>query len=168
MVFRRCHHAIDLAPHLLDQVLFPTNVVIKPSLRKVPISSINWFNQTLNIRQKLAVVGALSGECRPTPYIIFGPPGTGKTVTIVESILQVFDKLSHSRIIACTTANCSADLIVQKLLESKRVTDNDLIRITALHRKCPKNSSKRTFTTQRGVYNLVGPPPPTPSPRLSL
>lgn len=134
MVYRRCHHAIDLAPNLLDQVLFPINVVIKPSLRKVPISSINWFNPSLNIRQKLAVVGALNGESRPTPYIIFGPPGTGKTVTIVESILQVFDKLSHSRIIACTSANSSADLIVQKLLESGRVSDNDLIRITALHR----------------------------------
>ena len=38
--------------------------------------------------------------------------GTGKTVTVVESILQVLTQIPHSRILACTPSNSAADLIV--------------------------------------------------------
>ena len=42
-----------------------------------------------NEEQKTAVHHIVSGTSRPAPYILFGPPGTGKTVTMVESIKQV-------------------------------------------------------------------------------
>ena len=47
------------------------------------------YNSSLNERQKAAVCRILSGQCRPCPYLLFGPPGTGKTITVVEAILQV-------------------------------------------------------------------------------
>ena len=47
------------------------------------------YNPSLNERQIAAVSRIVSGQCRPTPYLLFGPPGTGKTITVVEAILQV-------------------------------------------------------------------------------
>ena len=42
-----------------------------------------------NKEQEQAVKNIVSGSSRPIPYLVFGPPGTGKTVTIVEAIKQV-------------------------------------------------------------------------------
>lgn len=45
--------------------------------------------QKLNAEQRLAVASVLCGAGGSTPFALFGPPGTGKTVTLVESALQV-------------------------------------------------------------------------------
>ena len=42
-----------------------------------------------NKEQEQAVKNIVAGTSRPIPYLVFGPPGTGKTVTIVEAIKQV-------------------------------------------------------------------------------
>ena len=52
------------------------------------------YNQKLNARQQQAVraamcSGADAARPIPGPYIIFGPPGTGKTSTVAEYVLQV-------------------------------------------------------------------------------
>ncbi len=49
------------------------------------------FDQKLekNAEQKDAVCNIVAGTSKPAPYLVFGPPGTGKTVTLVEAIKQV-------------------------------------------------------------------------------
>lgn len=54
-----------------------------------PRAREGFFNPMLNENQQLAVKRILSGDCRPLPYVLFGPPGTGKTVTVIEAVLQV-------------------------------------------------------------------------------
>jgi primosomal protein N' len=68
-------------------VLFPNEVV--PRLPQEVKRDEGMFNAKLNDRQRAAVSRILIGQSRPMPYVLFGPPGTGKTVTLVEAILQV-------------------------------------------------------------------------------
>ncbi|KAH0520669.1 putative RNA helicase SDE3 [Microtus ochrogaster] len=90
-----------------------------------------FFNPMLNENQKLAVRRILSGDCRPLPYILFGPPGTGKTVTIIEAVLQVHYALPDSRILVCAPSNSAADLVCLRLHESKVLKPAAMVRVNA-------------------------------------
>ncbi|KAM5335673.1 RNA helicase Mov10l1 [Glossophaga mutica] len=90
-----------------------------------------FFNPLLNENQKLAVRRILSGDCRPLPYILFGPPGTGKTVTIIEAVLQVYHALPDSRILVCAPSNSAADLVCLRLHESQLLQPGTMVRVNA-------------------------------------
>ncbi|XP_077977756.1 uncharacterized protein LOC144433319 [Glandiceps talaboti] len=95
----------------------------------------HFYNTQLNARQKAAVIKILRGHCRPTPYILFGPPGTGKTVTLVEAILQVFQHIPSSRILACAPSNSASDLLTERLHASGLLQSSDMARLNAFSRK---------------------------------
>ncbi len=66
----------------------------------------------LNDSQNLAVERALSA---PVVSLIHGPPGTGKTTTLIETIVQLAQ--SGKKILACAASNIAVDNLVERLSE---------------------------------------------------
>ncbi len=79
-------------------------------LEEPPHGRIRFFNSKLNESQRAAVVKSLSAK---RLFLIHGPPGTGKTTTIVESIVQHVH-LGH-RVLATADSNVAVDNLVDKL-----------------------------------------------------
>lgn len=71
----------------------------------------NASNVELDARQRAAVVSTLRAHRRPVPYILFGPPGTGKTATLVEAVLQVLHKQPKFTVLVCGASNLCTDLL---------------------------------------------------------
>ncbi len=96
---RRQHYAVEEAfKYNMEPVLFPKST--KDQEPKEPLCQVKedtsafarqLFDRKLasNDEQIRAIQHIVKGSSRPAPYLIFGPPGTGKTVTMVEAIKQV-------------------------------------------------------------------------------
>ncbi|XP_030225957.1 putative helicase mov-10-B.1 [Gadus morhua] len=112
------HRAVELAgTGGLKKVLFPTGTSPTPS--HAPPMELSLFDQTLNKEQSMAVRHIVAGSSKPAPYLVFGPPGTGKTVTLVEAIRQVEKTHASCHILACAHTNSAADLLCEKIMNPK-------------------------------------------------
>uniref|UniRef100_A0A1I8PWK1 RNA helicase n=1 Tax=Stomoxys calcitrans TaxID=35570 RepID=A0A1I8PWK1_STOCA len=141
--FRKQHFAIQkVVKHLGEQFLFPSRVHMReqPQLDvkldedynlSLNDTTCKWYNPILNPIQKVAISRILRGEAQNMPYVIFGPPGTGKTVTLVETILQLVKLLPSSRLLVGTPSNSSADLITTRLINSGDLQAGDFIRLVS-------------------------------------
>ncbi|KOS19335.1 DNA polymerase alpha-associated DNA helicase A [Escovopsis weberi] len=78
------------------------------------VGSIDWIDATLNDSQKDAIRFALASR---EVALIHGPPGTGKTHTLIELILQMIKR--NQRILVCGPSNISVDNIVERLSPHK-------------------------------------------------
>ncbi|KAJ8258035.1 hypothetical protein GJAV_G00192420 [Gymnothorax javanicus] len=111
------HRAVALAvQNLMEKVLFPTGC--HPQNEELP--ALRLFDRKLeqNPEQYGAVQCIVAGVSKPAPYLIFGPPGTGKTVTVVEAIKQVHKMSSSAHILACAPSNSAADLLCERTLQN--------------------------------------------------
>jgi hypothetical protein len=59
-----------------------------------------------------------SQNARLSPYIIFGPPGTGKTRTIISSVDMIARTSSEFKILAVAPSEAAADVLCIRLRES--------------------------------------------------
>uniref|UniRef100_A0A4W6EJ02 RNA helicase n=1 Tax=Lates calcarifer TaxID=8187 RepID=A0A4W6EJ02_LATCA len=107
------HRAVDLATkHQLEEVLFPSGAAVT----NLSMPKLRMFNRQLenNPEQHAAVQRIVAGSSKPAPHLVFGPPGTGKTITLVEAMSQVLNPSAH--ILACAPSNSACDLLCERLM----------------------------------------------------
>lgn len=98
----------DLKRNLLGQPLFNHG--------KKLIKNFEFENQHLNQKQQEAIQKIINSE---DFFLLHGPPGTGKTTTLVEAILQFVQQ--GKRILVCCDSNQGVDNILEKI---SKFTDN--------------------------------------------
>ncbi|EQC30526.1 hypothetical protein SDRG_11843 [Saprolegnia diclina VS20] len=76
---------------------------------------LEMHNPTLNEHQTSAVTRIVARASGAAPYIIFGPPGTGKTVTVIETILQLLATSPSARVLAVAPSDAAADVLATRL-----------------------------------------------------
>ncbi|XP_065205548.1 putative helicase mov-10-B.1 isoform X2 [Planococcus citri] len=138
--FMLSHRALDQIENqaTISTTLFPKKFKTKPNttmrLKGTDISS----SQPINDQQYQAIKNILENSAHPAPYVLFGPPGTGKTSTLVTAIYQIwkksFSSLKKSRIFICAPSNSAVDVIVQRLLLDTDIPHEDVMRLYAKHR----------------------------------
>ncbi|KAI9252807.1 P-loop containing nucleoside triphosphate hydrolase protein [Phascolomyces articulosus] len=99
------------APDNLIQVLLNQRAPSTPQ----DIPSIDFLDDTLNDSQKNAVRFALEAN---ELALVHGPPGTGKTYTLVEIIRQLA-VVQKKKVLVCGPSNISVDNLVERLAKHK-------------------------------------------------
>ena len=72
-----------------------------------------FYSSALNESQLAAVRHVITAQ---DVAIIHGPPGTGKTTTLVQAILETIRR--ERRVLVCAPSNTAVDLLTEKLVES--------------------------------------------------
>ncbi|KAG8926685.1 hypothetical protein FRC01_008506 [Tulasnella sp. 417] len=156
---RRMHLAVnsEFSP---DRVLFPdsshTSGLRRPSARDM--EQIHTFNPLVasNPSQLEAVTAIVNRPTGAVPFVIWGPPGTGKTITVVEAIRQVLRKNPNARILACAPSNSAADLIAQRLTSLGR---EKVFRMNAPSRfsnRLPDDLRDFVYKDRDGYFSVQG------------
>ncbi|KAA0202021.1 hypothetical protein HAZT_HAZT009602, partial [Hyalella azteca] len=130
-IFIRCHKVLKHYQKVLP-ILFPKHSTRFDEANLVSVD--NYFDKNVgkNRRQRQAVEAIVNRVSAPAPYIIFGPPGTGKTSTMVEAIKQVYTRNKDDNILVCGPSNASCDILTEGLL--KHIPASKILRVNALSR----------------------------------
>ncbi|XP_057961607.1 probable RNA helicase SDE3 isoform X2 [Malania oleifera] len=128
---RRLYQAVQVAETLDKGFLFPSQLSNRRSIKAssvVPYTSVN--------KEQLTCVEMILGCNGAPPYVIHGAPGTGKTLTLVEAILQLYTTRKSSRILVCAASNSAADHILEKLINNEfvGVKEQEIFRLNARSR----------------------------------
>ncbi|KXX67267.1 AAA domain-containing protein [Flammeovirga sp. SJP92] len=112
--YKEMERAITLCMNSEDATLQKHKNILFGDL-KAKFNSIYEYNiPYLNESQNKALMNVLSAE---DVAIIHGPPGTGKTTTIIQCIIQ--NLKNTDQVLVCAPSNAAVDLLTEKLVEKK-------------------------------------------------
>lgn len=95
----------------LFNVIFKNKQISHNVSRSQSMLNLTFFNSSINVSQKSAVeMSFINKELS----LIHGPPGTGKTSTLVEIILQ--NIIMSNKILVCSHSNLGVDNIAEKII----------------------------------------------------
>uniref|UniRef100_A0A1B0D2P6 AAA+ ATPase domain-containing protein n=1 Tax=Phlebotomus papatasi TaxID=29031 RepID=A0A1B0D2P6_PHLPP len=120
----------------LSQFFFPTPV----SKHSIDYTGFEWINENVksNPEQQSAIIHIVGKASFPAPYILFGPPGTGKTTTIVEAICQILKRNQNTKILVSTSSNNACNVIAHQLLQY--LPEKSIYRIFAVSKEADLDS----------------------------
>ncbi|GAA5975720.1 hypothetical protein JCM10908_005257 [Rhodotorula pacifica] len=123
----------------VESWLFPdhSDVALMASPPEAADLDCDWVDASLNEEQQNAVRSILWGKQR-LPLLLHGPPGTGKTKTLVEAIFQILKRHPDTHILVCGASNPSTDTLAMRL---RSLMPKDLFRL---------NAPSRPFAEVRG------------------
>ncbi|KAF9003306.1 P-loop containing nucleoside triphosphate hydrolase protein [Cyathus striatus] len=155
--YRRIHFALTNKFNP-SRVLFPGPTHIE-GLKRVTDEQrdgfVPMFRQLIGDEEQMETVAAIVNQAPGSvPFVVFGPPGTGKTVTIVEAMQQLLDRDPEVRILACAPSNSAADLIAMKLTNLGKT---QVFRLNSLTRKIddmPKSLRDFSLINENTVFAM--------------
>ncbi|KAI9759675.1 MAG: hypothetical protein M4579_002152 [Chaenotheca gracillima] len=102
----------------MRKMLFPEpeDSIIQYSLPQGAFKQ-QWLDRNLNYEQMKAIDSIQQQNYGHIPYLISGPPGTGKTKSLVEAALQIFRSAmgNTSHILICAPSDSAADTLASRL-----------------------------------------------------
>lgn len=100
---------------VLRNWLFPSVDKTEINTSLPPIPMMEWNDTNLNTEQRGIVKNVVYTPHRSVPFLIHGPPGTGKTKTLVETTLQILKHDTSARIILSAPSVTAADTLAMRL-----------------------------------------------------
>ena len=109
--FRVMTEALNEAEHSSDERFVRLRNVLlgneRPTFRHLPALSFPWLNESQNSAiQRVVEAGEVA--------IVHGPPGTGKTTTLVEAIIETLQR--ETQVLVCAPSNAAVDWISEQLM----------------------------------------------------
>uniref|UniRef100_A0A8H7XU73 DNA helicase n=1 Tax=Psilocybe cubensis TaxID=181762 RepID=A0A8H7XU73_PSICU len=138
---------MDKAINQLEKILFPSGegkpageltsmiqvLLGMKAPSKEPLGPIQFYDESLNDSQKTAVRFCLES---PEVACIHGPPGTGKTHTLIEVIRQLTAQTpvnpKPKRVLVCGASNLSVDNILERLLALPITDKSQKLKVTRI------------------------------------